>query len=125
MKRAWLSRSGTAAVVGGLVMLAVVTANANPANVGLGGAPVWCFGANEFDQCVLYLGTKESCQNLAPCLGTIFGLPTPRELTFCLGADDVTGECRLFLGTESQCQSLDPCRAVPGQLPRAPRVAPR
>ena len=84
-----------------------------------GGPPVWCFGLNELDQCVLYLGNDHTCQNLTPCLGTTFGLPTG-ELTFCLGKDDRTGQCRLFLGTESQCASVEPCRAVNGRLPRAP-----
>jgi hypothetical protein len=83
------------------------------------GPPVWCFGLNEFDQCVLYLGSAETCKNVSPCLDANFGLPTT-GLTFCLGADDVTGECRLFLGTREACGSLDPCRAVNGQLPRAP-----
>jgi hypothetical protein len=84
------------------------------------GPPVWCFGLNEFDRCVLYLGSAETCKNLAPCLDTSVGLPPDTGLTFCFGADDVTGDCRVFLGTREACSSLDPCRAVNGQLPRAP-----
>jgi hypothetical protein len=86
------------------------------------GPPVWCFGLNQFDQCVLYLGTATTCQHLEPCSDASLGLPTT-GLTFCFGADEVTGECKLFLGSEQACSSLEPCRAVNGQLPRAPRLA--
>jgi hypothetical protein len=85
------------------------------------GPPVWCFGLNEFDQCVLYLGTAQTCQNLRPCLDSSLGIPIT-GLTLCFGADDVTGECKLFFGSEEACNSLDPCRAVIGRLPRAPRL---
>jgi hypothetical protein len=89
------------------------------------GPPVWCFGLNQFDRCVLYLGTAQTCQNLEPCSAPSLGIPTT-GLTLCFGADDVTGECRLFFGTEETCSSLEPCRAVIGQLPGAPKlVAPR
>jgi hypothetical protein len=81
------------------------------------GPPVWCFGLNEFDQCTLYLGSAESCQNIQPCSAPSLGLPSS-DLTLCFGADDVTGECRLFLGTEERCASLEPCRAIPGLLPQ-------
>jgi hypothetical protein len=84
------------------------------------GPPVWCFGLNELDQCVLYLGSAETCKNLNPCSEASVGFPTITGLTFCFGADDVTGECRLFLGTREACSSLDPCRAVNGSLPGAP-----
>src|SRR5262245_10911647 len=85
------------------------------------GPPVWCFGLNQFDQCVLYLGTEESCQSLQECSSPSLGIPTT-GLTLCFGADDVTGECRLFLGTAERCESLDPCRAVSGLLPRAGKL---
>jgi hypothetical protein len=106
----------------GVLLLGMTTwggqAFAGP-SVGVQGPPVWCFGANEFDQCVLYLGSEETCQNLNPCLDASLGLPTT-GLTFCFGADDVTGECKVFLGSREDCSSLEPCRAVNGQLPRAP-----
>lgn len=94
---------------------------AEPAFVVPQGPPVWCFGLNEFDQCVLYLGTAETCQNLRPCSAPNLGIPIT-GLTLCFGADEVTGECRLFFGTEETCNSLEPCRAVIGQLPRSPRL---
>lgn len=87
------------------------------------GPPVWCFGLNEFDQCVLYLGSAQTCQNLNPCSAPSLGIPAT-GLTLCFGADDDTGQCRLFLGTEETCDNVEPCRAVNGQLPRAPRLAP-
>ena len=90
---------------------------AAPAFVVPQGPPVWCFGLNQFDQCVLYLGTAETCRNLAPCSASSLGIPST-DLTMCFGADDVTGECKLFLGTEERCESLDPCRSVNGLLPR-------
>jgi hypothetical protein len=88
------------------------------------GPPVWCFGLNEFDQCVLYLGNAQTCQNLAPCSDASLGIPTT-GLTFCFGADDVTGECKVFLGSRESCDSLEPCRAVSGQLPRAGKLGAR
>lgn len=85
------------------------------------GPPVWCFGLNERDQCVLYLGTEETCRSLAPCSDASLGIPTT-GLTFCFGADEVTGECKVFLGSEESCDSLEPCRAIGGLLPRAGKL---
>jgi hypothetical protein len=88
------------------------------------GPPVWCFGLNQFDQCILYLGTEETCRNLEPCSDASLGIPTT-GLTFCFGADEVTGECKIFLGSEESCNSLEPCRAVGGLLPRAGKLKAR
>lgn len=86
------------------------------------GPPVWCFGLNQLEtQCVLYLGTAETCQTLDPCSDASLGLPAT-GLTFCLGADDVTGECKVFLGSERSCDSLEPCRSVNGLLPRPEKL---
>lgn len=90
------------------------------------GPPVWCFGLNEFDQCVLYLGNAQSCKNLAKCtLPSVTPDPSTPDPTFCFGEDDL-GQCKLFLGSREACDSVVPCRAINGQLPRAPKLsAPR
>jgi len=82
------------------------------------GPPVWCFGLNSLEQCVLFLGTAETCMNVDPCLSGAVD-PTGNNLYFCFGMDDVSGQCKLFLGGD--CTSLAPCMGGAGQFPRPPR----
>ena len=87
---------------------------------------MWCFGLNDLDQCILYLGSEQSCQNLAPCSTASLRLPIPDSgVTLCFGRDDDTGQCKLFFGTRETCDNVEPCRAVNGRLPRAPLVTPQ
>ena len=90
------------------------------------GPPVWCYGEVE-DQCRLFLGTAESCQNVAPCLFLANANPAlpgrTFDVHFCMGADEF-GRCQLFIGTEEACMNVEPCRSINGQLPRL-RLAPR
>jgi hypothetical protein len=81
------------------------------------GPPVWCFGLNDLDQCVLFLGTEATCMNVSPCSA---GIETMPDLTFCFGANEF-GECVLFLGTRERCDNLNPCVGGAGQFPRAPK----
>jgi hypothetical protein len=99
---------------------------ADPPLAGPQGPPVWCFGLNQFDQCVLYLGTEQSCKHLEKCTTpSVTPDPSTPDPTFCFGENDL-GECQLFLGSREQCNNVVACRAVNGKLPRAPRLtAPR
>ena len=90
------------------------------------GPPVWCYGLNDLDQCVLFLGTEQSCKNINPCNtfsaaprgGTI---PVSSDLWFCMGEDEF-GRCQLFAGSEEACKDVTPCKAIIGQLPRLPKL---
>ena len=93
---------------------------------GVPGSPHFCWGLNGFDQCVLFLGTEESCKNVSPGLLGSAQTPTENgrgEPTYCQGENEF-GECVLYIGDETGCDSLIPCRAALGQMPRAPRVKP-
>ena len=83
-------------------------------------SPTFCWGLNNLDQCVLYYGSANSCSNTTPCNNTSYGTKEIKsavadvaigrgDLTFCYGADDVTGQCKLFLGTREQCDHVEPC----------------
>jgi hypothetical protein len=81
------------------------------------GPPVWCFGLNDLDQCVLFLGTEATCANVSPCSAGLVSMP---DLNFCFGANEFD-ECVLFLGTREQCDNLNPCVGGAGQFPRVPK----
>ncbi len=83
-------------------------------------SPTFCWGLNNLDQCVLFYGSANSCNNVSPCNNSSYNTGEIKsaiaevaigqnDLTFCYGADDVTGQCKLFLGTREQCNHVEPC----------------
>ena len=83
-------------------------------------SPTFCWGLNNLDQCVLYYGSANSCNNIAPCNNRASSTAEiksaiaevaigQKDLTFCYGKDDVTGQCTLFLGSREQCNHVEPC----------------
>lgn len=108
------------------LLLGSVLLHAAPPLAAPQGEPVWCFGLNQFDQCVLYLGTAQSCRNVEKCaIPSVTPDPSTPDPTFCFGENDL-GECQLFLGSREQCNNVAACRAINGKLPRAPKLtAPR
>ncbi len=109
----------------GAVLLWALTASAGPVAPVPQGPPFWCYGLNDLDQCVLFLGTEQSCMNVSPCNNFSAaggGTPVETEQWFCMGEDEF-GRCQLYVATRrEQCETLTPCRAILGQLPRLPKV---
>ena len=102
------------------------------------GSPVWCYGQDDLTgECILFLGTEESCSSVSPCYkfsrlndagrpsaGPVGPVdPAGNQLWFCMGQDEF-GVCKLFVGSETACMNVEPCRSINGQLPRLRGVCP-
>ena len=82
----------------------------------------YCYGFDEdTNSCNLYLGSRESCASLNPCIFAadeqvktqrtkqILDLFPSSDLYFCKGFNEVTNRCETYLGSRQSCASLPEC----------------
>jgi hypothetical protein len=90
------------------------------------GPPVFCWGVNSLDQCVLFLGTEQTCMNVEECLLSSQTCEEPQALCtymdsggFCV-AEIMASNGHTVDGTN--CAAMPRCSARLGTLPSAPRA---